>query len=123
MPSSSSSVSTVSTSSLSTLLPICNVAAEWYRYRTVACFVTGSETRSLTTPNKFNALSTEIQPLVPLPESDPTTSNIEHSNEPKIPQCVKRSSRNRKKRPKVQKPEIEIKMAPHRPRKDRICNR
>ncbi|GFV05826.1 hypothetical protein TNCV_5035651 [Trichonephila clavipes] len=62
-------------------------------------------------------LTTEIQPLVPLPESAPTTSNSEHSNAPEIPQCVKRYSRNRRKRPKVQKAEIEIKMAPHRPRK------
>ncbi|GFW23311.1 uncharacterized protein TNCV_3804101 [Trichonephila clavipes] len=62
-------------------------------------------------------LTTEIQPLVPLPESVPTTSNSEHSNAPEIPQCVKRNSRNRRKRPKVQKAEIEIKMAPHRPRK------
>ncbi|GFT74366.1 hypothetical protein TNCV_539211 [Trichonephila clavipes] len=76
-----------------------------------------TETCSLTTPNQFAALSTEIQPLVPLPESVPTTSNSEHSNVPEIPQCVKRNSRNRRKCPKVQKPEIEIKMAPHRRRK------
>ncbi|GFV45249.1 hypothetical protein TNCV_2496071 [Trichonephila clavipes] len=31
--------------------------------------------------------------------------------------CLKRNPRNRRKRPKVQKPEIEIKMTPHRPRK------
>ncbi|GFX74070.1 hypothetical protein TNCV_490341 [Trichonephila clavipes] len=55
--------------------------------------------------------------VVPLPESVPTTSNSEHSNAPEIPKCVKRYSRNRRKRPNVQKPEIEIKMAPHRPRK------
>ncbi|GFV22323.1 uncharacterized protein TNCV_3923831 [Trichonephila clavipes] len=76
-----------------------------------------TETRSLTTPNKFAALSTETQPLVPLPESVPTTSNSEHSEASEIPQCVKRNSRNKRKRSKVQKPEIEIKMAPHRPRK------
>ncbi|GFT40678.1 hypothetical protein TNCV_442491 [Trichonephila clavipes] len=76
-----------------------------------------TETRSLTSPNKCAALSNETQPLVPLPESVPTTSNSEHSNTPEIPQCVKRNSRNRRKCPKVQKPEIEIKMAPHRPRK------
>ncbi|GFX35014.1 hypothetical protein TNCV_2329541 [Trichonephila clavipes] len=35
----------------------------------------------------------------------------------KFPQCAKRNSRNRRKLPKVQKPDIEIKMAPHRPRK------
>ncbi|GFW57283.1 hypothetical protein TNCV_541971 [Trichonephila clavipes] len=71
------------------------------------------ETRSLTTSNKFAALSNETQQLVPLPESVPTTSNSEHSNAPEIPQCVKRNPRNRRKRPKVQKPEIEIKMTPH----------
>ncbi|GFS53278.1 uncharacterized protein TNCV_1035821 [Trichonephila clavipes] len=41
-----------------------------------------AETRPLTTSNKFAELSTEIPPLVPLPESVPTTSNSEHSNEP-----------------------------------------
>ncbi|GFW86226.1 hypothetical protein TNCV_4779381 [Trichonephila clavipes] len=51
------------------------------------------------------------------PESVPTTSNSEHSNAAEIPQFVKRNSRNRRKCPKVQKPEIEIKMTPHRPRK------
>ncbi|GFU71329.1 uncharacterized protein TNCV_3783141 [Trichonephila clavipes] len=76
-----------------------------------------TETRSLTTSNKFAALSNENQQLVPLPESVPTTSNSEHSNAPEIPQCVKRNPRNRRKRPKVQTPEIEIKMTPHRPRK------
>ncbi|GFV44183.1 hypothetical protein TNCV_1825501 [Trichonephila clavipes] len=69
-----------------------------------------TETRSLTTSNKFAALSNETHQLVPLPESVPTTSDSEHSNAPEIPQCVKRSPRNRRKRPKVQKPEIEIKM-------------
>ncbi|GFV51173.1 uncharacterized protein TNCV_2013131 [Trichonephila clavipes] len=59
-------------------------------------------------------LSTEIQPL---PESDTTASNSEHFNAPEVPQCAKRNSRNRRKRPKVQKAEIKIKMAPHRPRK------
>ncbi|GFT24216.1 hypothetical protein TNCV_2064451 [Trichonephila clavipes] len=48
-----------------------------------------TETRSLTTSNKFAALSTEVQPLVLLPESVPTTSNSEHSIAPEIPKCVK----------------------------------
>ncbi|GFW49994.1 putative RNA-directed DNA polymerase from transposon BS [Trichonephila clavipes] len=60
------------------------------------------------------ALSTEFQPL---PESVPTASNGEHFNAPEVPQCAKRNSRNRRKRPKVQKAEIKIKIAPHRPRK------
>ncbi|GFW57272.1 putative RNA-directed DNA polymerase from transposon BS [Trichonephila clavipes] len=60
------------------------------------------------------SLSTEIQPL---PESVPTASNGEHFNAPEVPQCAKRNSRNRRKCPKVQKAEIKIKMAPHRPRK------
>ncbi|GFS56079.1 uncharacterized protein TNCV_1650261 [Trichonephila clavipes] len=79
-----------------------------------------AETCPITTSNKVAALSTEIQPLVPLPESVPTTSNSEHSNAPEIPQCVKQNSRNRRKRPKVQKAEIEIKMAPHKPRKSAL---
>ncbi|GFX44725.1 hypothetical protein TNCV_2428091 [Trichonephila clavipes] len=49
-------------------------------------------------------------------ESDPTASNGEHFNAPEVPQCAKRNSRNRRKRPKVQKAEIKIKMAPDRPR-------
>ncbi|GFW35206.1 uncharacterized protein TNCV_1695211 [Trichonephila clavipes] len=50
-------------------------------------------------------------------KSDPTASNGEHFNAPEVPQCAKRNSRNRRKRPKVQKAEIKIQMAPHRPRK------
>ncbi|GFW06473.1 uncharacterized protein TNCV_2188071 [Trichonephila clavipes] len=145
MPSTSSSVSTVSTSSSSTqehLLPspsaiIPTIQSIYMSLLKIPISTTTTttspgnnlntsvssletETRSLTTPNKFAAhththtLSIEIQPL---PESVPTTSNSKHSNAPEIPQCVKRNSRNRRKRPKVQKPEIEIKMAPHRPRK------
>ncbi|GFW66115.1 RNase H domain-containing protein [Trichonephila clavipes] len=134
MPCTSSSVSTVSTSSSFTqenLLPspsaiIPAIQSESLLKIHIPTTTTTSpgnnlntsvssletKTRSLTTPDKFNALSTET-----LPESVPTTSNIEHSNVPEIPQGVKRNSRNRRKRPKVQKPEIEIKMAPHRPRK------
>ncbi|GFS93935.1 uncharacterized protein TNCV_3409581 [Trichonephila clavipes] len=73
-----------------------------------------AETRTLIRSNKSAALSTEIQPL---PESDPTASNGEHFNAPEVPQCAKRNSRNRRKRPKVQKAEIKIKMVPYRPRK------
>ncbi|GFX06814.1 hypothetical protein TNCV_1201311 [Trichonephila clavipes] len=36
---------------------------------------------------------------------------------PRIQMCKTKFTRNRRKRPKVQKPEIEIKMVPHRPRK------
>ncbi|GFT07184.1 putative RNA-directed DNA polymerase from transposon BS [Trichonephila clavipes] len=62
-----------------------------------------AETRTLIRSNKSAAraaLSTEIHPL---PESDPTASNGEHFTAPEVPQCAKRNSRNRKKRPKVQK--------------------
>ncbi|GFV29829.1 uncharacterized protein TNCV_2082941 [Trichonephila clavipes] len=142
MPSTSSSVSTVSMSSSSTqahLLPSPSAIIPTIQSQsllkipipTTTTTTTSpgnnlntslssleTETRSLTTPNKFAALSTEIQPFVPLPESVPTISNSENSNAPEIPQCVKnRNSRNRKKRPKVQKPEIEIKMAKHKPKK------
>ncbi|GFX21510.1 hypothetical protein TNCV_1399241 [Trichonephila clavipes] len=140
MPSTSSSVSTVSTSFSSTQehllpspspiiptiqsesllkIPISTTTKTTSAGNNLNTSVSSleTETRSLTTPNKFAALSTEIQSLVPLPESVPTRSNNEHSNAPEIPQCVKRNSRNRRKRPKVQKPKIEIKLAPHRPRK------
>ncbi|GFW41316.1 hypothetical protein TNCV_1003091 [Trichonephila clavipes] len=73
-----------------------------------------------TTFNKFAALSTEIRPSisssVPLPEYAPTTSNNEPPNVSKIPKSIKQNSKNRKKRTKVLKPEIEIKMAPHKTR-------
>ncbi|GFY12861.1 hypothetical protein TNCV_3074211 [Trichonephila clavipes] len=43
-------------------------------------------------------------------------SNSDHSNAAEAQQFVKRKSRNRRKRPKVQKPDIEIKRVPHRSR-------
>ncbi|GFU85586.1 RNase H domain-containing protein [Trichonephila clavipes] len=52
-----------------------------------------TETRSLTTSNKFAALSNETQQLVPLPESVPTTSNSEHSNASEIPECKTKSKK------------------------------
>ncbi|GFU55063.1 hypothetical protein TNCV_425701 [Trichonephila clavipes] len=67
-----------------------------------------------TTSNQFATLSTEVHPSVPLPES---ASNSEPSNTCEIPQGVEQNSKNRRKRTKVQKPEIEIKMAKHKPRK------
>ncbi|GFU29705.1 hypothetical protein TNCV_4745391 [Trichonephila clavipes] len=115
MPSTSSSVSTVSTSSSSTqahllpstsaiiptiqsesllLIPIPTTTSPGNNLNTSASSLE-TETRPLTTSDKFAALSTEIQPLVPLPESVPTTSNSEHSNAPEIPKCVRRNSRNR----------------------------
>ncbi|GFW31864.1 hypothetical protein TNCV_5040331 [Trichonephila clavipes] len=107
MPSTSSSVSTVSTSSSSTqenLLPspsaeIPTIQCESLLKISIPTTTTTTspgnnlntsvssletETRSLTTPDNFNALSTEI-----LSESVPTTSNSEHSNALEIPQCIK----------------------------------
>ncbi|GFT95329.1 uncharacterized protein TNCV_3326141 [Trichonephila clavipes] len=135
MPSTSSAVSTISTSSSSTqenllpspsaiiptiqsesllkiLIPTTTTTTSPGNNLNTSVSSLETETRSLTTHDKFNALSTET-----LPESIPTTSNSEHSNAAEIPQFVKKNSRNRRKHPKVQKPEIEIKMAPHRPRK------
>ncbi|GFV25507.1 uncharacterized protein TNCV_1147771 [Trichonephila clavipes] len=57
--------------------PISSAAAPDNSLNTSASSLS-AETRLLTTTNKFAALSTEIQPLVPLPESVPTTSNSEH---------------------------------------------
>ncbi|GFX84476.1 RNA-directed DNA polymerase from mobile element jockey [Trichonephila clavipes] len=104
LPGTSSSVSTFSTSSSSTqdnLLPS----------RSVSPLET--ETRSYTTPVKLNSVSTEN-----LPESVPNESNSEHSTAAEAQQIVKRKSRNRRKRPKVQKPDIEIKRVPHRSRNE-----
>ncbi|GFV59887.1 uncharacterized protein TNCV_856081 [Trichonephila clavipes] len=72
MPNTSSSVYTVSTSSSSTqehLLPSPSA---------IIPTIQKTEIRCLTTANEFAALSTEIQPLIPLPESVPTTFNSEH---------------------------------------------
>ncbi|GFX70186.1 hypothetical protein TNCV_4616241 [Trichonephila clavipes] len=70
-----------------------------------------TETRSRTPPAKLNSVSTEN-----LPESVPNESNSEHSTAAEAQQIVKRKSRNRRKRPKIQKPDIEIKRVPHRSR-------
>ncbi|GFU75403.1 uncharacterized protein TNCV_3620561, partial [Trichonephila clavipes] len=70
-----------------------------------------TKTRPHTTPAKLNSVSTEN-----LPESVHNESNSEHSNAAEAQQFVKRKSRNRRKRPKVQKPDIEIKRVPHRSR-------
>ncbi|GFU15232.1 putative RNA-directed DNA polymerase from transposon X-element [Trichonephila clavipes] len=90
--------------------PISSAAAPDNNLNTSASSLS-AETRTLIRSNKSAALSTEIQPL---PESDPTASNGEHFNAPEVPQCAKRNSRNRRKRPKVQKAEIKIQMAPLR---------
>ncbi|GFX54073.1 putative RNA-directed DNA polymerase from transposon BS [Trichonephila clavipes] len=58
-----------------------------------------------------------LQPSVPLSESATTTPNSVLSNSSKVPQNVKQNSKNRRKRTKAQKAEIEIKMAKHKPRK------
>ncbi|GFW64579.1 hypothetical protein TNCV_3514011 [Trichonephila clavipes] len=88
MPSTSSSVSTVSTSSSST------------------------QENLLRSPSGIiPTIQSESLLKIPIP------TKSEHSNAAEIPQSVKSNSRNRRKRSKVQNPEIEIKMAPHRPRK------
>ncbi|GFX53842.1 uncharacterized protein TNCV_1597881 [Trichonephila clavipes] len=135
MPSTSSSVSTFSTSSSSTqenLLPspsgiIPTIQSESLLKIPIPTTTTTTspgnnlntlvspletETRSHTTPGKLHLVSTEN-----LPESVPNTSNSEYSNAAEVQQFVKRKSRNRRKRPKVQKPDIEMKMAPHRSKK------
>ncbi|GFW77149.1 RNA-directed DNA polymerase from mobile element jockey [Trichonephila clavipes] len=101
----SSSVSTFSTSSSSTrdnLLPSPSG---------ILPTIQKTETRSRTTPAKLPSVSTEN-----LPESVPNESNSEHSTSAEAQQIVKRKSRNRRKRPKIQKPDIEIKRVPHRAR-------
>ncbi|GFX26910.1 RNA-directed DNA polymerase from mobile element jockey [Trichonephila clavipes] len=133
LPNNSSSVSTISTSSSSTqdnLLPspsgilptIQSESLLQIPIPTTSATTTSpgnnlnplvspleTETRSHTTPAKLNSVSTEN-----LSESVPNESNSEHSNAAEAQQFVKRKSRNRRKRPKVQKPDIEIKRVPHR---------
>ncbi|GFW45632.1 RNA-directed DNA polymerase from mobile element jockey [Trichonephila clavipes] len=135
LPSTSSSVSTFSTSSSSTqdnLLPspsgiIPTIQSESLLQIPIPPTITTTspgnnlntlvspletETRSHTTPANLNSASTEN-----LPESVHNESNSEHSTAAEAQQFVKRKSRNRRKRPKVQKPDIEIKKrVPHRSR-------
>ncbi|GFV29869.1 hypothetical protein TNCV_2083341 [Trichonephila clavipes] len=59
-----------------------------------------TETRSRTAPAKLNSVSTEN-----LSASIHNECNSEHSNVAEAQQFVKRKSRNRRKRPKVQKPD------------------
>ncbi|GFX44332.1 hypothetical protein TNCV_1097721 [Trichonephila clavipes] len=65
----------------------------------------------LTTANKFATLSKEVESSVSLSESAAPASNDEQ-----IPKQLKQNSKNRRKRTKVQKPEIEIKMPKHKPK-------
>ncbi|GFX42486.1 hypothetical protein TNCV_1520491 [Trichonephila clavipes] len=111
MSSTLSSKSTVSTSSSSTqenLLP------------SPSAIIPAIQTEIppvLTTANKFATLSTEVEPSVSLSESAAPAFNDEHFNTSQISKPLKQNSKNRRKRTKVQKPEIEIKMAKHKPRK------
>ncbi|GFX62089.1 uncharacterized protein TNCV_2228151 [Trichonephila clavipes] len=132
LPSTLSSVSTFSTSSSSTqdnLLPspsgiLPTIQSESLLQIPIPATTTSpgnnlntlvspleTETRSRTTPAKLNSVSTEN-----LPESVPNESNSEHSTAAEAQQIVKRKSRNRRKRTKIQKPDIEIKRVPHRSR-------
>ncbi|GFW92125.1 RNA-directed DNA polymerase from mobile element jockey, partial [Trichonephila clavipes] len=134
LPSTSSSVSTFSTSSSSTQdnllpspsgilptiqsesllqIPIPTTTTPTSSGNNLNTFVLPleTETRSHTAPAKLNSVSTEN-----LPASVHNESNSEHSNAAEAQQFVKRKSRNRRKRPKVQKPDIEIKRVPHRSR-------
>ncbi|GFX92371.1 RNA-directed DNA polymerase from mobile element jockey [Trichonephila clavipes] len=70
-----------------------------------------TETRSRTPPAKLHLVSTEN-----LHESVPNESNSEHSTAAETQKIIKRKSRNRRKRPKVQKPDIDIQRVPHKSR-------
>ncbi|GFV38561.1 RNA-directed DNA polymerase from mobile element jockey [Trichonephila clavipes] len=71
----------------------------------------GTESHSHTTPATHNSVSTEN-----FTESVPNESNSEHSTTTEAQQIVKRKSRNRRKRTKIPKPDIETKRIPHRSR-------
>ncbi|GFW25901.1 RNA-directed DNA polymerase from mobile element jockey [Trichonephila clavipes] len=105
LPGTSSSVSTFSTSSSSTqdnLLP---------SPYSILPAIQKTQTRSRTPPAKLNSVSTEN-----LHESVPNESNSEHSTAAEAQQIIKRKSRNRRKRSKIPKPNIEIKRVTHRSR-------
>ncbi|GFV51384.1 uncharacterized protein TNCV_3465111 [Trichonephila clavipes] len=70
-----------------------------------------TETRSRTPPAKLHSVSTEN-----LHESVPNESNSEHSTAAETQQIIKRKSRNRRKRTKIQKPDIDIQRVPHKSR-------
>ncbi|GFX25467.1 uncharacterized protein TNCV_1998681 [Trichonephila clavipes] len=141
MPSTSSSVSTVSTSSSSTqahLLPSTSALIPTIQSKSLLPIpipTTTSPSNNLNTSasslstevlpvfaitNKFAALSTEVQPSVSLSESAAPTFNNEHFNTSQIPKRLKQNSKNRKKRVKEQKAEIEIKLTPHTPNKSYV---
>ncbi|GFU05669.1 RNA-directed DNA polymerase from mobile element jockey [Trichonephila clavipes] len=132
LPGTSSSVSTFSTSSSSTednLLPspssiLPTIQSESLLQIPIPTTTTSpgnnlntlvspleTETRSRTPPAKLNSVSTEN-----LHESVPNESNSEHSTAAEAKQIIKRKSRNRRKRSKIPKPNIEIKRVPHRSR-------
>ncbi|GFV17351.1 hypothetical protein TNCV_1093071 [Trichonephila clavipes] len=70
-----------------------------------------TETRSRTPPAKLHSVSTEN-----LHQSVPNESNSEHSTAAETQQIIKRKSRNRRKRTKIQKPDIDIQRVPHKSR-------
>ncbi|GFW96585.1 integrase catalytic domain-containing protein [Trichonephila clavipes] len=74
---------------------------------------TVSETLS---PDERKIYQTEIQPPVPLLDTSPTTSSIQSS----FSKVVNKNSKRRRKRMKERKPDIEIKMSPHKPNKSYI---
>ncbi|GFX25510.1 RNase H domain-containing protein [Trichonephila clavipes] len=104
LPGTSSSVSTFSTSSSSTqdnLLPSPSSILPTIQSESLLQIPIPTTT---TTTSPGNNLNTLVSPL----ETE--------TRSPEAQQIVKRKSRNRRKRPKVQKPDIEIKRVPHRSR-------
>ncbi|GFU83954.1 uncharacterized protein TNCV_560801 [Trichonephila clavipes] len=95
-------------------------------------FKSSSSTQAQLLPSTSSIAAAVSQPQPPTPVSDavvsatcnnpiePSSSIISASpfnSDVQIPKNVKQISKNRRKCTKVQKPEIEIKMAPHKPRK------
>ncbi|GFY27080.1 uncharacterized protein TNCV_2067011 [Trichonephila clavipes] len=68
------------------------------------------------TSDRVENLSVEIQPPVPLLDISPTTS----SSQPPISKVVNKNSIRMGKRTKELKPDIEIKMSPHKPNKSYV---
>ncbi|GFW89249.1 uncharacterized protein TNCV_4934171 [Trichonephila clavipes] len=99
LPGTSSSVSTFSTSSSSTQDNLLPSSSE-------------TETRSRTTP-ATHIIRFHLKTYLSLSLMNPIVNILLQLKPKKI---VKRKSRNRRKRPKIRKPDIEIKRVPHRSR-------
>ncbi|GFT90253.1 uncharacterized protein TNCV_701731 [Trichonephila clavipes] len=79
-----------------------------------SCSVSTFSSSSSSTQDNLLPSPSSILPTIQ--KSVPNESNSEHSTSAEAQQSIKRKSRNRRKRSKIPKPNIEIKRVPHRSR-------